>query len=199
MLDYLIGKILQPSVHEHEIEALQHLVEAGKLGSMAVKAKMDFDSDSQSQGLWKSKSFSEMVRAWNRYLRCVDSSSSIPKPKLVTMSFHDILKKDDSDIMNGWKTASAEAISKLTNGCEGLEATMSVGADWKADLSVGASIEEVSQAAEETLMAVKGKKLTMQKDSLLEARYAVKELKFMKWNETHTYMKRKRGHRLRHD
>lgn len=164
-LGYLIGTFLKGSLHEQEAEALKPMVECGKAGDAAIKARAAFEVKKDIT----SKEFADMIRAWNRYVRAVDASASAPRPKLTNSNFTDIVSKDDAVILQAWVSASSHWSKKLLDGAINLDLSMEAGLGWKDELAEGLSVEEIAEKADSTLMSVKGRKLTTLKDALLEA------------------------------
>ena len=156
---------LKQSLHEQEAEALKALLECGKAGDAAVKARAAFEIKRDVQ----QKEFADMIRSWHRYIRSVDAAAAAPRPKLVNSDFTSIMSKQDATVLAAWASATSFWSNKLLEGAISLDSSMEMGIGWKDNVTEDMTVEQVSDLAEESLMAVKGKRLTNLKDALMEA------------------------------
>lgn len=165
-LEYLVCTFLKQSLHEQEAEALRAMLECGKAGDAAIKARTAFEVKKDTQ----QKEFAEMIRSWHRYIRSVDAAAAAPRSKLATnVDFSSIMSKQDAVVLDAWSSAAMYWSGKLLDGAISLDLTMEAGLGWKDAVTDDMTIEQISEVAEPTLMSVKGRKLTSLKDSLLEA------------------------------
>lgn len=151
---------------EQEMEGIISTMECLKHGGKAVAEKIAFSNLPLADR--NEKNLGELVRAWIRYRRAVDNHGAAPKSMLVSATVDSFLSPADPGILEPW-AAICDSIAKNVQTQEmATLGTMEPAANWKADLSE-ASVEAVVAKADNTVMAVKGKKLTVQKEALEKA------------------------------
>lgn len=109
------------------------------------------------------------VRAWVRYLQVIDSAKELRQSELTNVDFSNFVPADDRGLLDMWASAVSFHRGKVAAAIESMKATMEPGATWKDGAESDMSIEQIISMAETTLMQIKGKKLTSQKDTLSQA------------------------------
>ena len=161
-------KGLDSGLHPSEKEGIEAQLDCLKSGVKFLEEKKHFEAlQPAGQSI---KKLNELVRSWIRYIKAVKASETAPKPKLMVSDFVNLAAIEDPFIMQVWSGKSSELEASISKSDETLTALMEPGAGWKADLGEAAELETVVAQAENTIMKVKGKKLTAQRDSLVQAR-----------------------------
>lgn len=161
-------KGLDSGLHPSEKEGIEAQLDCLKSGVKFLEEKKHFEAlQPAGQSI---KKLNELVRSWIRYIKAVKASETAPKPKLMASDFVNLAAIEDPFIMQVWSGKSSELETSVSKSDEALTALMEPGAGWKADLGEAAELETVVAQAENTIMKVKGRKLTAQRDSLVQAR-----------------------------
>lgn len=161
-------KAMGSGLHQAEAEAIQAQLECLKSGLKFLELKMDFQASGPAgQSLQK---LSDLVRSWHRYLKAAHNLSVAPQSKLMRYDFGNLTTADDSCIRQAWSAKCSALESSMSQGVEGLKLTMQPGLQWSADLQDGCDVAAIVTQADNSILKVKGKKLTSQRDSLQQAR-----------------------------
>lgn len=160
-------KGLDSGLHPAEKEGLEAQLDCLKSGVKFLEEKKHFQSlQPAGQSI---KKLNELVRSWLRYIKAVKVLETAPKPKLMVSDFGNLTSIEAPFVMQVWSDKCSELEASLSKSDEALTALMESGAGWKTDLAEDSDMEAVIAQAENTIMKVKGKKLTAQRDSLLQA------------------------------
>ena len=83
--------------------------------------------------------------------------------------FGNLASTQDPFITAVWSRKCSELEASLSKSDEALTALMEPGTGWKTDLREEDEMEAIIAQSENTIMRVKGKKLTTERDSLVQA------------------------------
>lgn len=154
---------------EHEAEGLTAALECIKHGSVVCLEVFAWQRLSPAEQT-ESK-FGALVRLWVRYRRASDGLLNAPTTSLVSSrtNLQDFIGRHAQDIFGPWNGFRVALLQKLERGSEEMKKMMEVGSAWKSSIGEEEDMEKINGMADQTLMQVKGKKLTMEREAMAKA------------------------------
>ena len=160
------------AMHEKDSTILAACLEASKAcHSLGTERKL-LDEHMTQKGQVSLEKMHQVFKVFCHFLESEEKLQKLPQSSLLSTdyTFSDIVNKDDEVIMGCWAAWAQKLVDSLKASGSALQETLGPAVDWKQGLTAEASLDDVIAQADKTIMTMKGKRITMLKDQLGQAR-----------------------------
>lgn len=156
---------------ELEVKILQLEIRCGELGYTCLLEK---DSYLTTVNDPQNRLLDNLTKAYCRYLKAVQELDGQPAASSTQVTFRKLLDNPDEQILGAVQMASNDVAQDIMTHTDVVKNFLEPSNDWTSvgelgDQGSSATIEQIIQLTEKTLMAVKGKKLQEQVFALRKA------------------------------